>query len=121
MFDFFDAFFKSEMANNNIIVNIVIAIMLLVFGAVLMWFFMSKVYTNILKKNNSILEIEVVNLNKKIILLENELKELKEDRDNIIAQSDKISYFHELTKVEEFDKKEEIDPAIEQFINNKNI
>lgn len=117
MFDFFNDFFKSDLAKNNIIVIIITVIILLAIGAFLMWLYMSKLYMKCLYNENADLKKSVESLNDSIVLLEKELKEITENRNTLLEQNKKLSFYDDMTKAKEIAKDEETDPAIEQFIN----
>lgn len=117
MFDFFDEFFKSEFAKNNIIAIIITVILLLIVGAVLMWLYMSKIYMKCLNNENVDLKKKVENLDDKIISLEKELKEVTENRDELLEKNNRLSFYDKMAKVKEIAENEETDSAIEQFIN----
>lgn len=117
MFDFFNEFFKSDLAKNNIIVVIITVIILLAIGSFLMWLYMSKLYMKCLKNENVDLKKKVENLNNKNVLLEEELKEITENRNTLLTQNKRLSFYDEMTKNKEVAENEEIDAAIEPFIN----
>lgn len=117
MFDFFNDFFKSDLAKNNVIVIIITVIMLLAVGALLMWLYMSKIYMKCLKNENVELKKKVESLNDKYVLLEKELKEITANRNTLLAQNDRLSFYDKMTEAKKVAENEEVDAAIEQFIN----
>lgn len=117
MFDFFNDFFKSDLAKNNIIVVILTVIMLLAIGAILMWLYMNKIHMKCINNENVELKKNVENLNDTIVLLEKKLKEITANRDTLLEQNNKLAFYDKVNKTQEIAKNEETDPAIEQFIN----
>lgn len=117
MFDFFNEFFKSDFAKNHVIVIIITVIMLLAIGAFLMWLYMSKIYMKCLKNENAELKKKVECLNDKIVSLEKELKEVAANRDTLLVQNDRLSFYDKMTKAKKVAENEDADAAIEQFIN----
>ena len=123
MFDFFNEFYKSELAKNNIAIIVVSIILLLMAGACIMWLYMSKIYLKSvqndnadLKKQNSELKGNVETLNNRIITLQAELAEVKQDRDDLLKTSDQLCFYYQMKKMEKMKKEDSIDPALDQFI-----
>lgn len=117
MFDYLDSFFKSNLAKNNIIAITIAVIVLLVIGAVIMWFYMSKIHMKCVINENEDLKKKVENMNNKIISLEQELKNVTENRDALLKMNDRLSFYNKMAKAKEFAENEEIDSAIEKFLN----
>ena len=117
MFDFFNEFFKSDLAKNHVIVIIITVIMLFAIGAFLMWLHMSKIYMKCLNNENVELKNKVKCLNDKIDSLENKLKEVTANRDILLVQNNKLSFYDKMAKAKKVAENEDADAAIEQFIN----
>lgn len=117
MYDFFNDFFKSDLAKNNVIVIIITVIMLLAIGAFLMWLYMSKIYMKYLNNENIELKKKAESLNAEKVSLEKKLKEITASRNSLLEQNNKLSFYEKITKAKEAAENEETDSAIEQFIN----
>lgn len=118
MFDFINEFFKSGLAENDILVVIVLLIMTLMVGAFLMWLYMSKIYMKCVRNENAQLKEEVDALSEKVVSLEEELEKMTANRDDLLAQDDRLSFYDKMVRAREVAENEETDSAIDQFVNN---
>lgn len=117
MFDFFNEFFNSELAKNNILVIIITAVMLMVIGAFLMWLYMAQINMKCMENENVELKKDVKSSAEEIRVLKMQLSEVTADRDRLLEQNSKLAFYNNLIRAKEAAENDEVDSAIEQFIS----
>lgn len=110
MFDFFNEFFQSELVNNNAIALSIVAILLVVIGALGMWFYMSKFYSIHLRNENTELKKKCAELKECNHKYEARVEEITRQRDALQKELSKEA-LHKLLNNTDIP----IDSALELF------
>lgn len=113
MFEFFDNFFKSALAKNNVISIIIIIAVLIAIGALLMWLYMSKIHLKLQINKIQCLEDLLKQKDKTISDLNEQLMVSKHNLSELMSQSEEFAFFNQLQK-----SADENDPAIQEFVHD---
>ena len=116
MFQFFEDFFKSEYVQDHIIATILMLVIFLILGAVIMWFFMTKIYMRCILNEKEDLKKKNQELNNSAEQLKLELTEVKAHMEVLLSKSKELAIFDSIVKAQKSEK--DIDPALQQFIQN---
>lgn len=111
MFDFFNEFFQSELVKNNTVALSVIAILLMIIGALGMWWYMSKFYSIRLKNENAELKKKYAELKEYSQKNEARLEEMTRQRDALQKELSKETLHKLLSNTDT-----PIDSALERFV-----
>lgn len=116
MFDFFNEFFQSDLVKHNVVAFTMIAILLIVIGAGLMWLYMSKIYMKSLENRNNKLNEEIERIKSELDKLQNAHGTLKARHEALVSESMRLRFMDEQYVARNTDMS---DGALNEFVNSE--